>query len=107
MCHTRAKLKADHILEMPGLGEFVIDIFRILLLKLDWQINAATNFKNQRRPSSRLATTCFVGHLVQGIFAELFFNASSIVLRYRQGFIKVTTNIINHRENTDTKFKRF
>ena len=35
---------------------FVIIFSRILLLKVGWQINAANDIKNQRRPSIRLST---------------------------------------------------
>ena len=53
--------KSDHILEIQGLGYFVIINSSMLLLRLGGQITEANYIKNQKQLSSRLSTVMFRG----------------------------------------------
>jgi len=46
---------------MPGLGEYVIIVSRIIHVKVDRILNVTNKFKYQRRLSSRLAIVMFRG----------------------------------------------
>ena len=55
--------RADHILKIPGLGEFhgYYWSHESVQVKVGWRLKVTNKFKAQRRLSCRLSTTCFVG----------------------------------------------
>ena len=92
---------ADHILEMPWRGVFVIIISIMLLLKLSWRINAANNIKKKRRSSSRLATVMFSGTPClfkdQIFLTFLFLKKLNLHINFKIGLMKCfILSLVNH-----------
>ena len=57
---SRVILKADHIWEIPELGEFCGYCFKNHVnIKVGWQLTVRNKLQDQRRLSSRLATVMF------------------------------------------------